>query len=366
MDKKIKILHTEWSDGWGGQEIRIVAESKEFIKRGYEVIIACQTRSILYKKATKENIAVLPIKLNKGLNIITIFKLVKFIKKNNIDIVHTHSSVDSRTAGIAAKIAGVKVVRSRHISVPISTSKLTYFQYTKLADKIIASGKFIKDMMIHRNHFPRHMIASAPAGIDTQQFNLNRDLPNIKKQYNLEDAFLVGIVSVLRSWKGHTYLVEAINLVKADIPNIHLIIVGDGPQKDNITQQIQELNLEKYITLAGHHKDPAPFYKAMEIMILPSYAGEATSQVLPQAMAMQTPIIGTHAGGLAEVVIDEKTGLKIATQDSQSIADAILRLYKNPNFAQELATNGYNHTMDNFTFKKMIDITEGVYQEINQ
>jgi glycosyltransferase involved in cell wall biosynthesis len=366
MDKNIKILHTEWSDGWGGQEIRIVAESKEFIKRGYEVIIACQTRSILYKKATKENIAVLPIKLNKGLNIITIFKLVKFIKKNNIDIVHTHSSVDSRTAGIAAKIAGVKVVRSRHISVPISTSKLTYFQYTKLADKIIASGKFIKDMMIHRNHFPRHMIASAPAGIDTTQFNLHRDLPNIKEQYKLNNTFLVGIVSVLRSWKGHIYLIEAIDLLKEKIPNIHLIIVGDGPQKDNITQQIQELNLEQHITLAGHHKDPAPFYKAMEIMILPSYAGEATSQVLPQAMAMQTPIIGTHAGGLAEVVIDEKTGLKIATQDSQSIADAILRLYKNPNFAQELATNGYNHTMDNFTFKKMIDITEGVYQEINQ
>ena len=103
-NKKIRVLHTEWSDGWGGQEIRILAESKAFIEKGYTVIIAAQPNSELYDKSIKSGIPCVSIKMNKGLNLIAIIALVKVIKKNQIQIVHTHSSVDSRTAGIAARI----------------------------------------------------------------------------------------------------------------------------------------------------------------------------------------------------------------------------------------------------------------------
>ena len=120
MGKAISILHTEWSDGWGGQEIRILAESKAFIKKGYNIIIAARPNSDLFKKSNQAGVPTFALKMNKGLNLLAIFSLVRFIKKNHIEIVHTHSSVDSRTAGIAARISGIKVVRSRHISIPIS------------------------------------------------------------------------------------------------------------------------------------------------------------------------------------------------------------------------------------------------------
>ncbi len=362
----IKILHTEWSDGWGGQEIRIVAESKAFIDKGYQVIIAAQPHSKLLQKAQQENIPTFSIKMNKGLNLIAMIKFANFIHKNQIDIVHTHSSVDSRTAGIVAKIMGVSVVRSRHISIPISLRKFTYFQYMKIADKVITSGQFIKNEMINRNKMIPEKIVSAPAGIDTQQFSLNRNLPDIKAEYNINDKFLVGIVSVLRSWKGHKYLIESINILKNKIPNIHLIIVGDGEgsKKNSIEQLIKKLNLEDFITLAGYQKDPAPFFKAMDVMVLPSYAGEATSQVLPQAMAMKIPIIATHAGGLSEVVIDNETGLVIKPKDSQSIADAIYTLFTDEKLKEKIAIQGQKYTFENFTFEKMIQTTEEVYLDV--
>jgi len=362
--RQIKILHTEWSNGWGGQEIRIVTESKVFIDKGYQVIIAAQPHSKLLKKAQQENIPTFSIKMNKGLNFIAMLKLANFIYKNQIDIVHTHSSIDSRTAGIAAKIMGVAVVRSRHISIPISLRKFTYFQYMKIADKVITSGQFIKNEMVNKNKMIPEKIVSAPAGIDIQQFSLTRNLPDIKEKYNINDKFLIGIVSVLRSWKGHKYLIEAINILKNKIPNIHLIIVGDGPKKNSIEQLIKELDLETYITLTGYQKDPAAFFKAMDIMVLPSYAGEATSQVLPQAMAMKTPIIATHAGGLSEVVIDKETGLVIKPKDSQSIADAIYTLFTNEELKEKISIQGQKYTFKNFTFEKMIQTTEKVYLEV--
>ena len=365
MNKIIKVLHTEWSDGWGGQEIRILSESKALIEKGYEIIIAAQSNSDLFKRSNQEGVPTIAIKMNKGLNLLTIIHLVRCIKDNQIDIVHTHSSVDSRTAGIAARIAGIKVVRSRHISIPISKSKLTWWQYMKLADRVITSGRDIRDAMITNNKMLAEKIISAPAGVDTEKFSVDRELNDIRPDYNLDAThFVVGIVSVLRSWKGHQYLIEAIKMASEVIPNIRLIIVGAGPQKQNIEKLINQFKLHDFIILTGHQPDPALFYKAMDVMVLPSYAGEATSQVLPQAMLMRKPVISTDTGGLSEVVIHNQTGLIVPTKNSLEIFKAIKTLFDDNNLRNRLAEQGRVHALKNFTFEKMIKITEDVYRDV--
>ena len=365
MNKNIKVLHTEWSDGWGGQEIRILAESKAFIQKGYEIIIAAQPNGELFKQSNQAEVPTIALKLNKGLNLYSIFYLIRYIKDNQIDIVHTHSSVDSRTAGIAARIAGIKVVRSRHISIPISKSKLTWWQYMKLADRVITSGRDIRDAMITNNKMLAEKIISAPAGVDTEKFSVDRELKDIRPDYNLDAThFIVGIVSVLRSWKGHQYLIEAIKMASEVIPNIRLIIVGAGPQKQNIEQLINQLQLHDRIILTGHQPDPALFYNAMDVMVLPSYAGEATSQVLPQAMLMKKPVISTDTGGLSEVVIHNKTGLIVPTKNSQEIFKAIKTLFDDVSLRNRIAEKGRLHALKNFTFEKMIKTTEDVYHDV--
>jgi len=365
MDKIIRVLHTEWSDGWGGQEIRILAESKAFIQKGYNIIIAANPNSDLFKKSNQAGVPTFALKMNKGLNLLAIFSLVRFIKKNHIEIVHTHSSVDSRTAGVAARISGIKVVRSRHISIPISKSRLTWWQYMKLADRVITSGSHIRNAMIKVNKMSAEKIISAPAGVDTKQFSINRKLKDIRPDYNLNNThFVVGIVSVLRSWKGHKYLIEAIKIASKVIPNIRLIIVGSGPQEENIKKLINQIELKDYVILTGYQPDPALYYKAIDVMILPSYAGEATSQVLPQAMLMGKPVISTDTGGLSEVVIHNKTGLIVPTKNSLEIFNAIKILFDDDSLRNRLAEEGRVHALKNFTFEKMIETTEHVYLDL--
>jgi len=365
MDKPITILHTEWSDGWGGQEIRILAESIALIKKGYRVIIAAKPNSQLLARAKDAQVRVLPIKMNKGLNIMAILKLFFFIKKEAVSIVHTHSSVDSRTAGIAGKLARIKVVRSRHISIPVSKSRLTWFQYMVLADRLITSGKFIKDMLVKENKMLPDRIVSAPAGVDENLFrpdgkkSLDREVIGLKKE-----NFVVGMVSVLRSWKGHEFVIRAISSLIKKIPNIHLLIVGDGPVRKDIINLIEELKLQDCVTLSGHQVDPVPFYQEMDVVILPSYAGEATSQTLPQAMLMNKPVISTNIGGLAEVVIDRKTGLVVEPKDTRSIYEAILEIYTNKDLREKMKSNARQHALKNFTFNQMIKTTEDVYLDL--
>jgi len=359
------LLHTEWSSGWGGQEIRILAESLAFKNRGISVKIAAQPNGQLIDRARNAGIEVFPVHMNKGFNISAIWHLIKIIKNEQINIVHTHSSVDHRLAGIAARISGCSVVRSRHLSTPISRSPLSKALYMKLADQVITSGESIRQAMISNNGMSGDRIVSIPAGIDTNQFSLDRKMPDVRSLYNIpKDTFILGIVGVLRSWKGHSDLIDAVKRISYKIPKLKLLIVGEGPQRKAIEKQIINLNLSDIVILVGYQKDPAPFMKAMDVVVLPSYSNEATSQVLPQAMAMRRPVISTSIGSLQEVVINEQTGLTVPPRDVVALSEAVIRIYTNKNFGYKLAESGYLHVQSKFTFDQMINSTEAVYRKI--
>jgi glycosyltransferase involved in cell wall biosynthesis len=219
--------------------------------------------------------------------------------------------------------------------------------------------------MIKNNRISSDHIISIPAGIDTNQFSLEREMVDIRSLYQIpKESFIIGIVGVLRSWKGHQDLIAAVKNLRDKIPKLKLLIVGEGPQRKAIEEQVIESNLSDIVILTGYQKDPAPFMKAMDIVVLPSYANEATSQVLPQAMAMRRPVISTNIGSLSEVVINEQTGLSIPPRDIDALANALIRLYRNKELRYELANSGYEHVQSKFTFNQMIDSTEAVYRKL--
>jgi hypothetical protein len=160
----INILHTEWSKGWGGQEIRVVAESVAFRGRGYQVTIACQPDSLILPRAQEAGIPVIPLVQTKGLRPAGVLKAMRIIRAHRFDLVHTHSSVDAWNFGLAARFLGVPVVRSRHLSTRISRGPLSYLLYMKLADRVITSGQAIKDVMVERNRMRPERIVSIPPG----------------------------------------------------------------------------------------------------------------------------------------------------------------------------------------------------------
>ena len=116
MKKEIKVLHTEWSDGWGGQEIRIINEMIAVREEGIEVFLACRDNSKIKNKAIENNIKVFLLPFKGNLDFNTIYKLIKIIKEYNINIVNTHSGKDTWVGGIAAKLSGAKFIRTRHLS----------------------------------------------------------------------------------------------------------------------------------------------------------------------------------------------------------------------------------------------------------
>lgn len=365
IPSETNILHTEWAYGWGGQEMRILAETQAFLERGYNMKIACQPDKPLMIHAREAGVPTIPLVLKKGLRFDSVFSTLRIIKEHHIDLVHTHSSVDAWRCGIAARIAGVPVVRSRHLSTPIKKIPTSWYVYMKLADRVITSGQSIKDRMVNENKMIADQIISVPAGIDENRFHPDIDRSAVRNEFKFtNDDFVIGIVAILRIWKGHTFLIQAVKQLLEQGRNVKLLICGDGPQQENLKKLIADLNLGNEIIMAGHRKDVEQCIAAMDCVVLPSTKNEATSQVLPQAMAMRKPVIAADAGSLSEVVIDKKTGRLVPPEDADALAEALSWMIDNPEERSRVARQGYQHCMDNFTFKKMIDSTEAVYRQI--
>jgi len=352
----IRILHTESSKEIGGQELRIIKKLHYLKKRGYWVGLVASKDSGIFKLAKEKEILVFDLDLSRR-RLITLYKLVSITKRKNIDIVHTHSSRDS-WYGLAVKIINsrVKLVRTRHISTPVKKHFFNKILYQK-PDLIFTTGEKIKEYI--ESNFARSpgTTISLPSGIDINLFN--RD--HVRPALNKEGLFYVGTISILRSWKGINYLLEVIADISRNLADIRCIIVGDGPQKENLQELARKLNIERYVTFLGYRKDIPEILASLDILVHPSTAHEGLPQVILQALAMEVPVIATDVGSVAEVVINNRTGILIPPKDHNAIKKAILNIYQNYKHYKKMAQNGRKLVEKDYTFDSIVKKLEHYY-----
>ncbi len=370
----VTILHTESSTGWGGQEIRIVEESLGMIKRGYRAIIASPQESIIYKKVKEHGIAVFHVGFQKK-NPASILRLISLINKESPDIVNTHSSSDSWIATIAVRLSKTrpKVLRTRHLSTPISKSFLSRLIYNILPDAVITTGEEIRQRMINDNGFDSSKIFSIPTGIDLERFNPVRVKAVLQSKNLLTypfnkrgkgGFFSIGMIGVLRSWKGHKYFIEAMPEILNQIPDAIFYIVGDGPQEDNIKNFIHNLSLREKVFMLGHREDIPELLSSLNVMVQPSYANEGVPQSILQALAMEKPVIASDAGSIKEVVIDRKTGFLIEPRNPAQLAEKVIELYRNPELMVKFGKEGRRLVEENYSIEKMLNKMEALYERL--
>ncbi len=359
------ILHTEWSLGWGGQEIRIVAEMQAFRARGYHMQLACRDASRIAAQAEQAGFAVHRLPFRGPLDPLTIGRLARLIALQRVDLIHTHSSVDSWCGGIAGRLKRIGVVRSRHLASEVRPGLNAKIVYGVLPDRVISSGRHIRDRLLALTKGDASRHASVPAGADAARFHPGVDAEPVRREFALGAADqVVGIVAVLRNWKGHEILLEACARVTTQLPELKLLIVGDGPQRPRIEQRIARLGLGSRVILTGHREDVPALMKAMHVCVLPSLKNEATSQVMPQAMLVGTPVICSSAGGLSEVVQDGATGRVVAPGDIDGLARALLAVWSERDRTQQMAAEARAYALRELTFERQIATTEAVYREL--
>ena len=350
----MKIVHTEASCGWGGQEIRILEEAQGMIARGHEVTVLCPSESRIFAESSRWSVRAEALPIRRK-NLHGYFALRRWLASNQIDVLNTHSSTDSWLAALACATINnpPPIVRTRHISAPVPDNAPTRWLYTKATRHIVTTGEALRKELSEKNGYPVAMITSVPTGIDQSRF-FSGDKRQARKQLGLDvDRHYIGIVATLRSWKGHLYLLDA--FAQLDAAGWTLLIVGDGPMREAIDSRIAELGVTDRVIVAGQQINPEDWLRALDIFCLPSYANEGVPQALVQAMMTELPIVTTAVGGIPEIVADEKTGLVVTARSANALAAAIQRLIAAPDLCDSLGIRARKAAVADYSRSVMLD-----------
>jgi glycosyltransferase involved in cell wall biosynthesis len=288
--------------------------------------------------------------------------LRRFLASRKVDAINAHSSTDAWLAALAGRSLSrpLPLVRTRHISAPVPRDALTRWLYTKATAEIVTTGEAIRTQLIRDIGVAPSRISSIPTGIDPARFG-PADRDDARRSLGLPAGVpLIGIVATLRSWKGHRILVEAMTLLAHR--EAQLVIVGDGPQRDALRAQIGALGLDARVRLAGNRNDVAPWFAALDVFALPSYANEGVPQALLQAMLMALPCVTTDAGAIGEAAIADHTAVVVAKENAVALAAGIDRLLGDTALARRIALAGRERAVSRFSLAAMLDRMEAVFQ----
>jgi glycosyltransferase involved in cell wall biosynthesis len=357
-EKKITVLHTESSTGWGGQETRTFHESIGMKKLGVKIVILCQPDSELGKKAKAAGIDVRTCRMKKSYDIFTISRIIKLIKEESVDIVNTHSGRDSLLAGIAGKLSSKKpaIVRTRHLALPI-TSKFTY---NVLAHQIVTVSDYVRDYLISEGISPSKVDAVHTC-VDINKFDPEKAKNGLRNELGVGAATpIVGTVSILRRKKGHYILLDAIPKILKEVPQAVFVFAGNGPQEYNILNKIKALELEGKVFMLGLRHDIPYILNSIDLFVLPTLQ-EALGTSFIEAMAMETPVIGTDVGGVSEVIEEGVNGYMVKANDPSDLAKSIIKVLKADQRGKMMGMEGRRMVLKKFSSERMCDQMLSLY-----
>lgn len=362
----MKIVHTEASLGFGGQELRILNEADGLKKRGHELTLICPEEAEIYRIGKSRGLDVVAMPIGKK-RWASVTALRTWINLYQPDVINTHSSTDSWLVALATLFIKNRpaVVRTRHISAPVANNITSRWLYSRSCDHVVTTGEKLRETFISENGYLSSHITSVRTGIDLSRFKPGDKLEARRELSLNENDVIVGIVATLRSWKGHSYLIDAFATLSFDV-NLKLLIVGDGPQDEALRQKVAELGLDERVSFAGRQNNVEKWMQAMDIFCLPSYANEGVPQSLMQSQACGIPAITTLVGSINEAIVPGQSALIVQPKDAGSLADALKVLIGDENKRIQMGLTAASHAAANFSEKIMLDKMEAIFTRVVQ
>lgn len=379
---KVKILHIITRLDKGGSSENTLLTCIGLDKRKFDVCLLVGQTVDAYQDLMKEA-------SNTGVRFIFIPELVRNIKpskdfkgflkiysiirKERFDIVHTHSSKAGFIGRIAAKLARTPVILYTphgHIFYGYFNRFLTkLFRYMEkltatFTDRIITLTESGKDEQVRFRIAPAHKFSIVHSGVRMEVYEPRITVLGEKKELGIPDSTkVVGTVGRFVPIKGQKYLIRAIPKIINEYPEVVFILIGDGPLKLELQKEARILGVEKEIKFLSWRENLSKILQIMDIFVFPSI-NEGMGRALVEAMALGKPVVATKAGGIPGVVLDGKTGILTPPENSEMVAEAIIRLLKDDTLAGKMGEEARKWVMPRFGVRAMIDKIEGLYEEL--
>ena len=355
--KKIKILYFVPTLEVGGILRYLFELVANLNKDKFEVIIWCAFALGHYEdKLRASGIKVMQRCFKRyRWDIFGVIKTIYLIRKENVDIIHSHLYPWTFWDAVIGKLSGVPIIiTSRH---GLRYLEKNYFFYCRIrnyfTDRVVACSNAVKETVLKAEGIGPDKIEVIYHAIDFKNIPKEVDTIIIKKELGLNSADnIVGTIGRLRSVKGFQYFLKAASIIVKSTNNVKFVIVGQGGREEQLKIMSEKLGLDKYMIFTGLRTDVFEMLATFDIFVLSSLS-EAFAVVLLEAAAMGKPIVATRCGGPAEIIEDGRTGYLVPSADEKSLADAIIKLLKDKKRAIRFGEAGRDLVREKFGLEKM-------------
>lgn len=370
MERKIRVLHV--AEAAGGVE-RYLETLFKYSKDKVENILVC-SQNYDYEKFKRLADRVIVLKMAHDIQPSSDIKvertLRRIIKQLKPDIVYAHSSKAGAFARIADLGLNNKVIYNPHgwaFNMQQSAKKKEMCKWVEkisahFCDKIVCISDAEKESALREKICKSSKLQVIYNGIDLEE--IEKTTPMSRDQLGIpKDAFVVGMVGRLSKQKAPDTFVKAAKLIKEKIPNAFFLMVGDGELRDQVESLSNQYDLGSSFLITGWVDNPAAYMKIMNVGMLLS-RWEGFGLVLPEYMACGVPIVATNVDAIPNVAKNGVNGMLVDKDDYHKVADAVDRLFKQPDLTSSLVKTADNIVKTKFDGKRVAQNTELLYKEL--
>jgi glycosyltransferase involved in cell wall biosynthesis len=357
-------LHIDTARSWRGGQQQVLLTVLGLRARGHRAVLVAHPEGELYRRAAEGPDRV-PLAPMNEVDLAAAWKLSRLIRKWKPAIVHAHDphAVAMTALGLSfgAPVPRPKVIASRRVDFHLQGNAFSQWKYRQVDGFIAASGA-IRDILV-ADGIPAGRVVVVHDGIDVEKI-ANRPAADLHAEYWLPHG-VPAIVNVgaLVAHKGQKFLIDAMPLVIREVPDAHLVILGEGELRAALERQVKHLALEKHVLLPGFREDVLSLMKSADLFVMSSVTEGLGSAVL-DAMAMGLAVVGTRAGGIPEAVVPGETGELVEPGDAKALAAAMVKMLKNPQTRRAYGEAGRQRVAQLFDVEHLVTGTLAAYRRL--
>ncbi|HAJ34039.1 MAG TPA: hypothetical protein DCK79_11950 [Candidatus Atribacteria bacterium] len=365
------------SQGGAAEHIFCIAKGIDRSKFDLTVVMPEDNGNVNFTDLRRLKIRVVSFNVFSRFSLKEFLNLRDFISRGNFDIVHFHGT----RAALFGRLAAILIWQRPKILYTIHGFHVVHYRnllkklFLLLLERIL---NLFTDVIVCVSHSDRESVIKMGLarndnvkiiwnGIDIERFrNISLDKNVKKNELRIPpNAFLLTMIGRLHPQKDYFTLISAFKLLQRELSNFYLLIVGDGPMREELKSYAKNLGLNDKIVFVGTRRDIPEILSITDIFIL-STLWEGLPIVLLEAMAADKPVIASDVCGNREIVVDGETGILVSPRDPEMLAQAVTRLVKDRKMSKKMGQKGLIRVKNNFTLEEMVQKIENLYYELTR
>jgi len=357
------IVHINFAKTWRGGERQVVLLYHELHKMGFNQKLFCQKGSALHKYSIEhdfEYIAFLPI-----VSYLVVPLYICFFRLKNPLIIHCHES-KAQTLGILGKYFSIKnipLVVHRRVVFPIKQKITTPIKYNqRVVDKIICISRAVEKVVKESIGFKSTVVVPSSVPLDS----FSKTDQDIRKKFNIgtEKKIVTYIAALTFEKDHHTFFKAAREIVKTK-SDVHFLIIGDGPLRNDLENEVGFLGLAEFVTFTGFLSQPEEIIPQLDLLLFTSRYEGLGSTIL-DFFVHKKPVVSVSNAGAKEIVENGKTGLLSPIGDFKSLARNVNQLFNDPKMTRSLTNAAYDYVLKSHSPLNVALKTIDVYRSMQE